>query len=75
MRIPRCITTAFAAALAVVVTTTAMATAQTQVLAHYPLLVDLLDATSNHGPISLLGNPPPAQPNNAFFKAPFFRNR
>jgi len=66
MRFPRCIATAFAAAFTAVATTSFVA-AQAQVLAHYPLLVDLLDATSNNGPMSLLGYQgglPPAPPNN-----------
>lgn len=35
-----------------------------QTLAFYPLATDLLDATANYGPISLLGTTPPAPPNN-----------
>jgi Concanavalin A-like lectin/glucanases superfamily len=38
--------------------------AQAQLQAYYPLLTDLLDVTTNYGPVSLLGNPPPAAPNN-----------
>jgi len=43
------------------------AVAQTQVVAFYPLLTDLLDATANNGPVSLLGYsgaPAPLPPNN-----------
>ncbi|MFO1078681.1 MAG: LamG-like jellyroll fold domain-containing protein [Planctomycetota bacterium] len=38
--------------------------AQAQVQAFYPLLTDLLDATANNGPVSLLGTTPPNPPNN-----------
>jgi|JRYL01.1.fsa_nt_gb hypothetical protein len=42
----------------------APAAAQLQVLAHYPLLADVLDATAQNGPITLGGTTPPAQPSN-----------
>lgn len=42
----------------------APAAAQLQVLAHYPLLTDVLDATAQNGPITLGGTTPPAQPSN-----------
>ena len=35
-----------------------------QIQAFYPLASDLLDATNTYGPMSLLGSPPPAPPNN-----------
>jgi hypothetical protein len=44
--------------------------AQTQVVAFYPLMTDLLDATATHGPVSLLGYngaPAPLPPNNGVF--------
>jgi hypothetical protein len=50
-----------AALLTTLLTTNAL-TAQT--VAFYPLLTDLLDASANYGPVSLLGNPAPALPNN-----------
>lgn len=52
-------------------------TAQAQIQCFYPLLTDLLDLTNNLPAASLLGTPPPAQPNNGvclsgvyFFSAP-----
>lgn len=44
--------------------------AQTQVIAYYPLMTDLLDATATHGPMSLLGYsgaPAPLPPANGVF--------
>ncbi|HLQ37284.1 MAG TPA: hypothetical protein VK348_05770, partial [Planctomycetota bacterium] len=38
--------------------------AQAQIQALYPLQTDLLDASNNYGPVTLLGTPPPAPPNN-----------
>lgn len=58
------------ASLLVVVGATASLAAQTQVLAHYPLLTDLLDATGAQGPMTLLGYsgaPAPLPPNNGVY--------
>jgi hypothetical protein len=38
--------------------------AQAQIQAFYPLASDLIDASGNYGPMRLLGNSPPAAPNN-----------
>src|SRR5689334_11313491 len=55
-----------AAALILAVSTTGSLAAQTQVLAFYPLLTDLFDATAQNGPVALTGNnvPAPNPPNN-----------
>lgn len=53
-----------AATLLLASLSTAPVTAQLQVLAHYPLQIDLLDATNQHGPITLGGATPPAPPSN-----------
>lgn len=54
------------AALLTAIMTTGSLAAQLQTQAFYPLLTDLLDATTTYGPVSLVGNggPAPAQPNN-----------
>jgi hypothetical protein len=63
------------ALLAVLVPATS-ASAQLTLLAHYPLAVDLLDATNTYGPMMLTGSPPPAPPangvcvNGVYFYAP-----
>jgi hypothetical protein len=68
-RLPGIVSTAVATgrATAAVALLAALATdalvAQAQVQAYYPLATDLLDATNNYGPVSLLGSPPPAPPN------------
>jgi hypothetical protein len=54
---------AFATATIALLTAFPLA-AQAQVQAFYPLLIDLLDATNNYGPVMLTGTPPPAPPNN-----------
>lgn len=59
-----------AAALFLAATTTSSLVAQTQVVAFYPLLTDLLDATATYGPVSLLGYngaTPPSAPNNGVY--------
>ena len=55
-----------AAALIFAVNATDSLAAQTQVLAFYPLLTDLLDATAANGPVALTGNgvPAPNPPND-----------
>jgi len=53
-----------AAALLLASLFTSAATAQLQVLAHYPLQTDLLDVTAQNGPITLGGSTPPAPPSN-----------
>jgi hypothetical protein len=54
------------AALFFALSATQSLVAQTTVVAFYPLLTDLFDATANNGPVALIGNgvPAPLPPNN-----------
>lgn len=53
-----------AGAVALLATVSAADRLTAQVQAYYPLASDLLDATAQYGPMSLLGTTPPAPPNN-----------
>src|SRR5262245_16167640 len=53
-----------AAAAFAVLAASAPALVGQQIQAFYPLATDLLDVTTNYGPMSLLGTPPPAPPSN-----------
>lgn len=57
-------TTATIAVLAAATAASPLAAQSPQLLAFYPLVADLLDATNQNGPAVLYGTPPPAPPSN-----------